>query len=81
VSVNVRLCPASQRISGMAQMVINKRRVSRFRETSDPCIVQVWRVDRQLALRLCPGCSSVARLSYCWKETKELVKDRVISKR
>jgi len=57
----------------MAQMVISKRRISRFCETSDPCIVQVWCVDRQVvenfALRLCPGCSSVGRLSYYWKET------------
>jgi hypothetical protein len=78
VSVHARLCQASERISGMAQMVINKRRISRFCETSDPCIVQVWCVDRQavgkFALRPCPGCSSVGGLSYYWIEKERLLK-------
>jgi hypothetical protein len=61
----------------VAQMVISKRRISRFCGTRDPCIVQVWCVDRQVvekfALRPCTGCSAVGRLSYYRKENKMLL--------
>jgi hypothetical protein len=76
VAVHARLCQASEWISRMAQMVINRRRISRFCETNDPCIVQVcWQTVCVASLSvLFFGCSLIILLK------KNVVKDRVIVK-